>query len=261
MKTISIVNLKGGVGKTTTAVNMAYELAATHNQRVLLIDADHQGNSSKFYSASCDCTSLIDLMDNKCRCYEEAVQHTVYRNLDIIPSDMSLLSADLSSVALQDGRPRMRCIPDICEVIKDFNAYDFVIIDCPPAFTAASTSAIMASDDIIIPIKLDFYAIDGMQELISQLEGIRRISSVHIAGALITQWHNHDVIRQGEEWLIAANLCPVFHTHIRRTDVVDKSTYWRKPLAECSPRSAATADYAAFVCEFLEKGGNYGKEI
>lgn len=257
MKVISIVNLKGGVGKTTTAVNMAYELAATHNQRVLLIDADHQGNASKFFSASCD-TGLPDLIDGRCNYYPDAVYHTVYRNLDIIPSDMSLLSADLSSVALQDGKARMRCIPDLCDALKEDDAYDYVIVDCPPAFTAASISAISASSDIVIPIKLDFYAIDGMQELISQLEGIQRISSVHIAGAVIAQWHNHDVIRQGEEWLIAANLCPVFHTHIRRTDVVDKSTYWRKPLAECSPRSAATADYAAFVCEFLEKGGNHG---
>lgn len=126
-----------------------------------------------------------------------------------------------------------------------------MVIDCPPAFTAASVSAIAASTDIIIPIKLDYYAIDGMRELVSQLRQIQTITAVHIAGALITQWRNTDVIRQGETWLRMHEPCPVFRTHIRRTDVVDKSTYWRKPLAECSPRSAATADYAAFVCEFL----------
>lgn len=251
MKTISITNLKGGVGKTTTAVNMAYELAARHGLRVLLIDADHQGNSSKFYSAPCADGSLIDLMDGRSTCYADVVQHTTYRNLDIIPSDMSLLSADLSSVALQDGKTRLRCIPDICAAIREDDAYDYVIIDCPPAFTAASSSAIMASDDIIIPIKLDFYAIDGMQELIQQINGIQQISNVHIAGALITQWYKHDVLQQGRDWLVNADFCPVFDTVIRRTTVVEKSTYWRKPLAECSPRSAATADYAAFVDEYL----------
>ncbi len=157
MKVISIVNLKGGVGKTTTAVNMAYELAATHNQRVLLIDADHQVNSSKFYAAPCD-TSLADLIDGRRSCYVDVVHHTVYCNLDVLPSDMSLLSADLSSVALQDGKTRLRCIPGLCEAIKEDNEYDYVIIDCPPAFTAASISAITASNDIIIPIKLDYYA-------------------------------------------------------------------------------------------------------
>lgn len=125
-----------------------------------------------------------------------------------------------------------------------------MVIDCPPAFTAASVSAIAASTDIVIPIKLDFYAIDGMRELVSQL---RTLTSESMS-TLITQWCNTDVIRQGEAWL-RTNApkwgCGVYNTHIRRTDVVDKSTYWRKPLAECSPRSAATADYAAFVCEFL----------
>ena len=210
MQVISIVNLQGGVGKTTTAVNMAYELAVHHNRRVLLIDADHQGNASKFYGARASVGSLSDLRD----------------------------------AIMEDG------------------SYDCMVIDCPPAFTAASVSAIAAATDIIIPIKLDYYAIDGMRELVSQLRQIQTITEVHIAGALITQWRNTDVIQQGETWLRMHEPCPVFDTHIRRTDVVDKSTYWRKPLAECPPRSAATADYAAFVREFLgEEAADRGPQI
>jgi len=103
-----------------------------------------------------------------------------------------------------------------------------MVIDCPPAFTAASVSAIATSTDIVIPIKLDFYAIDGMRELVSQL---RTLTSESM-GTLITQWCNTDVIRQGEAWL-RTNApkwgCGVYNTHIRRTDVADKSTYWRRP--------------------------------
>ena len=249
MQVVSIVNLKGGVGKTTTAVSLAYELAVRHGRRVLLIDADHQGNASKFYGADAAKGSLADLMEGQD--YTKLVQPTSYRNLDILPSDMGLLSADLSLVAA--GASCRNCLPDLRAAVQADNRYDCMVIDCPPAFTAASVSAIAASSAVIIPIKLDFYAIDGMRELVSQLRQIQTITAVHIAGALITQWHNSDVVRQGEAWLRTHEPCPVFDTHIRRTDVVDKSTYWRRPLAECSPRSAATADYAAFAREFLQK--------
>ena len=260
MQVISIVNLKGGVGKTTTAVNMAYELAVHHNRRVLLIDADHQGNASKFYGARVSVGSLADLIEGRAACYVDLAQPTNYRDLDVLPSDMSLLSADLSLVAA--GGSARRCLSDLRDAIMEDGAYDCMVIDCPPAFTAASVSAIAASTDIIIPIKLDYYAFDGMRELLSQLRQIQTITEVHIAGALITQWRNTDVIRQGETWLRMHEPCPVFDTHIRCTDVVDKSSYWRKPLGECSPRSAATADYAAFVREFLgEEAADHGTQI
>lgn len=262
MQVISIVNLKGGVGKTTTAVNMAYELAVHHNRRVLLIDADHQGNASKFYWTQAFSGSLADLIEGRAACYADLAQPTNYRNLDVLPSDMSLLSADLSLVAA--GGSARRCLSDLRDTVMEDGNYDCMVIDCPPAFTAASVSAIAASTDIVIPIKLDYYAIDGMRELVSQLRQLRTLTSESM-GTLITQWRNTDVIRQGEAWL-RTNApkwgCGVYNTHIRRTDVVDKSSYWRKPLGECSPRSAATADYAAFVREFLgEEAADSGTQI
>lgn len=260
MRVISIVNLKGGVGKTTTAVNMAYELAVTHGLRVLLVDADHQGNASRFYRVSAESGSLSDLIEGRCACYDALVQPTAYRNLDVLPSDMTLLSADLSLVAA--GQSCRACLPDLRAAIEEDDAYDVMLIDCPPAFTAASVSAIAASTDLVIPIKLDYYAIEGMTELVEQLRGVQRVSATaRIAGALITQWRNVDVVRQGETWLRHNQPCPVFRTRIRRTDVVDKSTFWRRPLAECSPRSAATADYHAFVSEFLRGGAQDEPQI
>ena len=143
MQVISIVNLKGGVGKTTPAVNMAYELAVHHNCRVLLIDADHQGNASKFYGARASVGSLADLIEGRAACYADLAQPTNYRNLDVLPSDMSLLSADLSLVAA--GGSARRCLSDLRDAIMEDGAYDCMVIDCPPAFTAASVSAIAAS--------------------------------------------------------------------------------------------------------------------
>lgn len=103
MKTISIVNLKGGVGKTVTAVNLAAILATEYNARVLLIDADHQGNASRFYRIPAEPGTLADLFEGMCLCYADLVQHTIYRGLDVIPADMSLAALDLDG-SLQIGR-------------------------------------------------------------------------------------------------------------------------------------------------------------
>lgn len=260
MRVISIVNLKGGVGKTTTAVNMAYELAVTHGHRVLLIDADHQGNASRFYGINAEGEGLISLFTHTCSVYLDVIRNTKYRNLDIIPADMALLRADLEAVAA--SHQNVNLLTDLCAEMARKHRYDDIVIDCPPAFTAASVSAIVASTHIVIPIKLDAYAIEGMGELVDQIQGLRSVSAApKIAGALITMWRNTDVVLQGEAWLRKYHPCPVFDTHIRRTDVVDKSTFWRRPLAECSPRSAATADYAAFVDEFMRKERRNGETV
>ena len=113
MKTISIVNLKGGVGKTVTAVNLAAILATEYAQRVLLIDADHQGNSSKFYRIPAEPGSLADLFEGTVMCYTDLVQPTIYRGLDVIPADMSLAALELDGQLPEDvhgGLPRDRAL-------------------------------------------------------------------------------------------------------------------------------------------------------
>ena len=97
MKSISIVNLKGGVGKTVTAVNLAGILAADYGKRVLLVDSDPQGDASQYIGVAPDACSTADLFDGGTAYYEDVIQHTIYRDLDIIPSDMQLASVDLDA--------------------------------------------------------------------------------------------------------------------------------------------------------------------
>lgn len=97
MKTISIVNLKGGVGKTVTAVNLAGILAADYGKRVLLVDSDPQGDASQYIGVVPDACSTADLFDGGSAYYEDVIQHTIYRDLDIIPADMQLASVDLDA--------------------------------------------------------------------------------------------------------------------------------------------------------------------
>lgn len=250
MKTISIVNLKGGVGKTITAVNLAAILATDYKKRVLLIDADHQGNATRFFKASTENGSLASLFDGTASCYDNVTVNTLYERLDVIPADMSLATIDL------DGDlPRstlFRALSDLRDNVVEDDAYDYIIIDCPPAFSVASISAIVASDQIVIPVKPGKFELDGMFDITDQIIGIRRANlGVGVAGVLLTMWHNSDVVLQGEAWLRRSCLVPVFRQVIRRTDKIDESTFAREPICDWSPTSAAARDYRAWVQEYL----------
>lgn len=260
MKVISIVNLKGGVGKTVTAVNMAAILASRHNQRVLLIDADHQHNATSFYGfggADEDYTTLSDVLCGLCDYYPDAVQPTRIPHLDILPSSMALLTLDLESLAR--GNVTSKVLADLRDAMIEDDAYDYIIIDCPPAFSAASVAAIAASTDIIIPVKAGKFELDGLAELIAQITSVQRLNhGVRITGVLMTMWHRAEVVLQGEAYLRQHAGVPVFRTVIRRTDKVDESTYAAEPICDYSRGSAAAQDYRKFVDEFLKGGVSDG---
>ena len=250
MKTICIMNLKGSVGKTVTADNMAAILAADHGRRVLLIDADHQGNTSRFFLREDEISSTLrDILTEDAEpCWPENVYHTGYEGLDIIPADMAL--AELDAAPERDPCAVWR-LRDFLAVIAEDDAYDYVLIDMPPAFSLAARAALAAADEVIVPIKLDAFSVYGMAELIRQINAMRKVNSgLTLAGVLVTMWHNIDIVTQAERVLRSGSF-PVFQTVIRRTDRVDESTFQRQPLVAYSPRSAACVDYRALVREYL----------
>lgn len=254
MKAIAILNLKGGVGKTVTAVNMAHILASEHKQRVLLIDCDSQCNATEFFGLAPtehDIT-LDDVLLGNCKpYYAENITPTTYNDLDMIPASDGLMDLDMSHIA--DDRVHGRVLADLCEAIRTDDAYDYVIFDCPPAFNAASAAALLASDEVIIPIKLDAFSLRGLANVRRQIENIKRINSgINIAGALITMWRNVPVVVDAERALRDSGVLPVFQTVIRRTDKVDEMTFRQVPIMVSSPYSAAGYDYRNFVSELLE---------
>lgn len=257
MKTICIMNLKGGVGKTVTSDNMAAILAADYSRRVLLIDADHQGNTSRFFRADQDAATLRDILAGAAEPYwPELVQGTGYEGLDIIPADMTL--AELDAAPERDGQAVWR-LRGFLETVAEDDAYDFVIIDMPPAFSLAARAALAAADEVIVPIKLDAFSVDGMAELLRQVGVMRKVNpELALAGVLVTMWRNIDVVNQAERVLRSGRF-PVFAAVIRQTDRVDESTFQRQPLRVYSPRSAACVDYRAFVREYLEGGETCGQ--
>lgn len=270
MRTISIINLKGGVGKTTTVINMA-AILADMGKTVLSIDADPQCNLSQFYGfrdpdklCENNLATLLNRFESPGRSdyADDYVLKTPFPGISLVPASVELVNADIASIK-RGGN--VKAILDLIDSLNEdawidqgvpengASAYDFVLIDCPPSFTAASVAAIYASDDIIIPLEADYFSIAGMAGLIAQINGVRRIQPrVRIAGALITKWHNTPACIQGECALRASSV-PIFTQTIRRSDKVTESIFAFQALQTYSPQSAAGRDYRAFVAEYLEE--------
>lgn len=237
MKTISIVNLKGGVGKTVTAVNLAGILAADYGKRVLLVDSDPQGDASQYIGVVPDACSTADLFDGGSAYYEDVIQHTIYRDLD----------ADI------DRKQAVRVYADLRDALVEDDAYDLMIFDCPPSFSLPCIAAIAASDMVFVPIKPGAFEMSGMRLLADQIASVQGtgLAKRRVCG-LLTIWHNADATRQSEDWLREHSPIPLFQQKIRRTDKVTESTYAAQPVTRWSPTSAAARDYRAWVEELME---------
>lgn len=254
MRTTAIMNLKGGVAKTITAVNMAAILAEKHGKRVLLIDADHQGNSSMFWGIDDDAATLRDVLMGKNEPYwADNVSPSGVEGLDILPADMGLAELDMpgDDDLAERNRRKFRLNEFILAADED-EAYDHVIIDLPPGFSTAAQAALIAADDVIIPMKIDAFSLVGMKELLAQISNMRTINaSLHLAGVLVTMHRRAESTNEAVE-ILRKSKVPVFNQTIRWTDkIVDESTHAREPLHTFSPRCAAAKDYAKFVIEYL----------
>ena len=251
MTTISIVNLKGGVGKTITAINMAY-LLSSKGYRTLLIDNDKQGNTSKFFGAhSYDKPSLADVLIQRDFPAEEAIVPTTYDNLSILPGNMNLLRAD-KEILMDCLHPQQIRLKKALEPVAD--RYDYIVIDNAPDLDMGVINALTMTNDVIIPIKVDQFALDGIELLTDQIHEIQTFNTqLRVAGCLVTMAQRSNVNSAGEEYLRTQTSLPVFETVIRKTVKVDESTFVGQPLQVYSASCTAAKDYAALLEEYLRK--------
>lgn len=249
MKTIAICNLKGGVAKTVSCVNIAAILAHDHGKRVLVIDADAQANATEFLGGKTTCkTTMSDLLRRTVVSFE-ICQKSSLDKVDLIAADDSLMDLDLSAV--KGKAADVKCLVDLRSSWASH--YDFVLIDCPPAFNAASAAALLAADEVMIPIKLDAFSIRGMGNLMRQISNMRQINPrLRVGGILPTMWYASEAITKAERTLREHGL-PVY-PHIRRSPRVDDMTFAQEPLITCSPLSGACRDYRR-ICRLLVEGG------
>lgn len=245
MKTISIINLKGGVAKTTTSVNMAAMLANEFGKKVLLIDNDKQGNASKFfgyYNQNVIC-GMARILKN-----QEPVRRKINGNMDLITANMTLQQAEnelIMSTERQDDRLRNY-------LQKVSSEYDFVIIDNPPAVSMCVINALCATNDVIIPVVLDDWSLDGVEVVAEQIEALATLNKgLSIAGVLVANYKKSFTNMAADEWLRNNCKYKVFDQKIRFSGKVTDSTYSKQPLCIFSKTSAAAVDYKKLCKEYL----------
>lgn len=255
MKIIAICNLKGGVAKTTTVVNLAADLARLHGKRVLVIDADSQCNATEFFGGGREGHSLATLLriPKAERTVfslqfeaDQAISASSFPGVDLLPAEDSLMDLDLSKA--ETGDAWAECLATLKPALT---RYDFVLIDCPPAFNAAAAAALLAADEVIIPIKPDAFALRGLANLLRQINNMRQINpTLRIAGVLPVMVYGSKADEDAIRVLRLHDLTVL--PRIRRSTMVDAMTYRQEPLIVSSPRSGACIDYKALAARIAE---------
>lgn len=251
MRAVSIINLKGGVGKTTTAVSMAELLAERYDKKVLLWDNDKQGNTSRLFG-------MYD-KNSEHGTHNVLVTGSLEGNIkkgekfDIVPSNYSVEEAEawlMKQTIEQHNRYRKALEP----LQED---YDYCIIDNAPDVGLPAINAIIASDEVIIPVNLDNYSIDGLAELVGNIERLKVLNpEMKLAGVLITDYERGEMAEAAEEWLREKSGCPVFTRCIRHSKKAKEATFYHKTVNAYSCRSGAAQDYKAFVDEYIRRQEN-----
>lgn len=259
MRTIAIANFKGGTGKTVTACNLA-ALLAREGKGVLLIDADAQHNASDFFGIGVPDGGLYDVLTGTSEAvwadnvYDAAMDYEdAFLQIKVLPADMRLLTLDLATMLGTDEGSGMRekRLVDFLGAVDEDGEVDFVLIDCPPSFTAASVAAFVCCDEVILPTKVDAFSRAGALELVAQIRGLK---SYHVAPrfrALLTMVDGRTRIGGQALQQLREDGLEVYETVIHSSVRVNESSYARLPLYEYAPRSRTAQDYEALVREVL----------
>ena len=248
-KVVSIANQKGGVGKTTTAVNLS-TLLAKKGKKVLLIDTDPQGNATSGLGIDKNVElSTYDLLISDVTA-EEIIQDTAIKNLDISPSNINLAGAEVQLVSMMSREQRMK---EKIDVIR--NKYDYIIIDCPPSLGLITLNAFTASDSVLIPVQCEYFALEGLGQLLNTVELVRKHlnKNLYIEGALLTMYDirtnlANQVVREVKKFFQNK----VYKTVIPRNVRVSEAPSYGMPISVYDPKSKGAKSYEKFTREFLK---------
>ena len=250
-KIISIINQKGGVGKTTTAVNLS-ALMADMGQKVLIVDLDPQGNTTSGLGMAVEDASVYEVLMGRIQ-MRDLVEKTDFRNLWIAGSDIRLAGAELELVSVDKREFRLKTA--LNAVAKDF---DFIMIDCPPSLSLLTVNALAASDGVIIPIQCEYYALEGVASLMQTIQRVKKTLNprLDIEGVLLTMLDGRtnlglqvvDEVKKHFKKQVYASVIP-------RTVRLGEAPSHGEPIHIYDKRSTGTTAYVALAQEVLKRNG------
>ena len=250
-KIVAIANQKGGVGKTTTAVNLTVALGAK-GFRTLLVDVDPQGNSTSGLGINKRGLefSTYDLLVGDTPAEKMLVQ-TEFENVDLLPSNIELAGAEIELVEMQDRALQMKKA-----LIEMKSVYDFILIDCPPSLGIITLNAFTACDTLLIPIQCEYYALEGLSQLMATLRQVKRLynPNVDIEGVLLTMYDSRlNLTVQVVEELKKYFPQKIYRTVIPRNVRLSEAPSFGQPVMYYDRASKGCAAYEQLTQEFLEK--------
>ena len=248
-KVISVANQKGGVGKTTTTVNLS-TLLAKKGKKVLLIDTDPQGNATSGLGITKELElSVYDILVGDTT-FEETVQDTAVKNLKICPSNISLAGAEVELVSMMSREQRLKVKLD---EVKD--QYDYVLIDCPPSLGLVTLNAFTASDSVLIPVQCEYFALEGLGQLLNTVNLVKKHlnKSLEIEGALLTMYDartnlSNQVVKEVKKYFENK----VYKTVIPRNVRLSEAPSYGMPITIYDPKSKGAKAYEKFAKELLK---------
>lgn len=248
-KIISVANQKGGVGKTTTAITLS-SILAKKGKKVLLMDADPQGNATSGLGIEKEQQfSIYDVLIEDIE-VENTLQSTQVKNLDLCPSNINLAGAEVQLVGLENREFRLK---NKLENIKD--KYDYIIIDCPPSLGLVTLNAFTASNSVLIPIQCEYYALEGLGQLLNTIELVRSHMNkeLKIEGALLTMYDartnlSNQVVNEVKKYFGDK----VYKNVIPRNVRLSEAPSYGMPISLYDPRSKGSKAYEKFAKEFIK---------